>query len=206
MFTPENMASLAPMVIQREGNNERAMDIWSCLHKDRIIFLNDEVNSHTCGVVIAQLLQLEAEDPKADITMYINSPGGEVMSGLGVYDTMQYIKPDVVTVNVGMAASMGSFLLMGGTPGKRFSLPDCEVMIHQPSGGAQGKESDIERAAAHIHRLKDKLYRCYQEHTKMDHEQIVELMDRDTWLTAEQAKELGLIDKIVTKRGDEAHG
>ena len=198
--------NFVPMVVEQSNRGERAYDIWSRLLKDRIVFLGGPIDDNVANLIIAQLLFLESEDPDKDIQMYINSPGGSVTAGLAIYDTMQYIKPDVVTVNVGMAASMGSFLLMGGTPGKRFSLPDCEVMIHQPSGGAQGKESDIERAAAHIHRLKDKLYRCYQEHTKMDHEQIVELMDRDTWLTAEQAKELGLIDKIVTKRGDEAHG
>ena len=192
------------MVIQREGKNERVMDIWSCLHKDRVIFLNDEVNSHTAGVVIAQLLQLEAEDPESDITMYINSPGGEILSGLGIYDTMQYIKPDVCTINVGMSASMGSFLLMAGAPGKRFSLPNCEVMVHQPSGGAQGKESDIERQAAHIKRLKNKLYVAYNKHTGQSIENLTELMDRDTWLTAEEALSLNLIDKIITKRGDEA--
>ena len=194
------MTALAPMVIHREEGYEGAMDIYSCLLQDRIIFLNGPVDQNSCGAIIAELLKLEADDPSADITMYINSQGGEVLSGLGVYDTMQYIKPDVVTINVGMAASMGSFLLMGGAPGKRYSLPNCEVMIHQPSGGAQGKESDIERQAAHIHRLKDKLYKCYNKHTNLDIDKLTKLMDRDTWLTAEEALELHLIDKILEKR------
>jgi ATP-dependent Clp protease protease subunit len=194
------MTSLAPMVIQREGNAERAMDIYSRLLQDRIIMLNGQVDMNSAGAIIAQLLHLEAEDPDADITMYINSPGGEVLSGLGIYDTMQYIKPDVRTICVGMAASMGSFLLMGGAAGKRYILPNCEVMIHQPSGGTQGKESDIERQASHIKRLKHKLYVAYQKHTGQTIEKLTEDMDRDNWLTAEQALEYHLVDKIVENR------
>ncbi len=192
--------SFVPMVIQREGNMERAMDINSCLLQHRIIRVTGEINMAAADIITSQLLYLEAEDPETDITMYINSPGGEVLSGLGIYDTMQYIKPDVATVCIGMAASMGSFLLAAGAAGKRSIFPHCEVMIHQPSGGAQGKESDIQRAAAHIARLKQKLYKIYHVHTGQPIEKLEADMDRDNWLTAEEALEYGLADKIITSR------
>ena len=195
--------ALVPMVLQREGNRERAMDITSCLLQQRIIMLAGDVNLQDMAIIKQELLWLESQDPNKDIYMYIDSPGGEVLTGLGVYDTMQYIKPDVCTINLGMCASMGSFLLMGGAPGKRFSLPNVEVMIHQPSGGTQGKASDMILAAEHIKHLRQKMYNLYGRHTKMDQEQMEQLFDRDTWLTAEQALELGLIDKIITHRGDE---
>ena len=194
---------LVPMVLTREGNHERAMDITSCLLQQRIIMLAGDVNTHDMSIIKQQLLWLESQDPNSDIYMYIDSPGGEVLTGLGVYDTMQYIKPDVCTINLGMCASMGSFLLMGGAPGKRFSLPNVEVMIHQPSGGTQGKASDMKLAVDHIIRLRQKLYDIYAKHTKMSQKQMERLFDRDTWLTAEQALELGLIDKIITHRGEE---
>ena len=195
--------ALVPMVLQREGNRERAMDITSCLLQQRIIMLAGDVNLQDMAIIKQELLWLESQDPNKDIYMYIDSPGGEVLTGLGVYDTMQYIKPDVCTINLGMCASMGSFLLMGGTPGKRFSLPNVEVMIHQPSGGTQGKASDMILAAEHIKHLRQKMYNLYGRHTKMNQEQMEQLFDRDTWLTAERALELGLIDKIITHRGEE---
>ena len=195
--------ALVPMVLQREGNRERAMDITSCLLQQRIIMLAGDVNLQDMAIIKQELLWLESQDPNKDIYMYIDSPGGEVLTGLGVYDTMQYIKPDVCTINLGMCASMGSFLLMGGTPGKRFSLPNVEVMIHQPSGGTQGKASDMILAAEHIKHLRQKMYNLYGRHTKMNQKQMEQLFDRDTWLTAEQALELGLIDKIITHRGEE---
>ncbi len=195
--------ALVPMVLQREGNRERAMDITSCLLQQRIIMLAGDVNLQDMAIIKQELLWLESQDPNKDIYMYIDSPGGEVLTGLGVYDTMQYIKPDVCTINLGMCASMGSFLLMGGAPGKRFSLPNVEVMIHQPSGGTQGKASDMILAAEHIKHLRQKMYNLYGRHTKMNQEQMEQLFDRDTWLTAERALELGLIDKIITHRGEE---
>ena len=194
------MSSFVPMVIQRDGNNERAMDINSCLLQNRIIRVTGEINMISADIITSQLLYLEAEDTKADITMYINSPGGEVLAGLGIYDTMQYIMPDVSTICVGMAASMGSFLLMGGAKGKRYIFPNCEVMIHQPSGSTQGKESDIQRAAIHIARLKDKLYKEYNKHTGQSIEKLTADMDRDTWMTAEEALAYGIVDKIIYKR------
>lgn len=195
--------ALVPMVLTREGNSERAMDITSCLLQQRIIMLTGEVTPHDMSVVKQELLWLESQDPNSDIYMYIDSPGGQVLTGLGVYDTMQYIKPDVCTINLGMCASMGSLLLMAGAPGKRFSLPNVEVMIHEPSGGTQGKTTDMELAVQHIIKLRKKLFELYERHTKMTVEQMPPLFERDNWLSAEEALELGLIDKIITHRGEE---
>ena len=196
-------ASVVPMVIQSHNNIERAMDIYSCLLEHRIIRVTGEINQESADLITSQLLYLEAENSNADIFMYINSPGGEVLSGLGIYDTMQYIKPDVTTICVGMAASMGSLLLTAGTKGKRYIFPNCQVMIHQPSGSMQGKESDIQKAAAHISLLKQRLYKIYQQHTGQTIQKLTVDMDRDNWLTAEDALKYGLVDKIISKRGDE---
>jgi ATP-dependent Clp protease protease subunit len=194
------VANLIPMVIEATDRGERSFDIFSMLLRQRIIYLNYPVNSQTAGLVIAQLIYLESEDPKADITMYINSPGGEISSGMGIFDTMNYIKPDVSTICVGMAASMGSFLLAGGTKGKRFALPNAEVMIHQPLGGAQGQCSDIQIQARHIQSLKDKLNGYYVDMTGQPLEVIEKDTDRDNWLTAQAAQEYGLIDQVLYKR------
>ncbi|MGI6546295.1 MAG: ATP-dependent Clp endopeptidase proteolytic subunit ClpP [Fastidiosipilaceae bacterium] len=192
--------SLVPTVIETTNRGERAYDIFSRLLKERIIILSEEVNSVTASLVTAQLLFLEAEDPEKDIQFYINSPGGEVSSGLMIYDTMQYIKPDVQTICMGMAASMGAFLLAAGAPGKRFCLPNAEVMIHQPSGGAQGQASDISIAAEHIRQTKHRLNTILAERTGQSYETIQKDTDRDNWLSAEEAKEYGIIDEIMTKR------
>lgn len=196
-------SSIVPMVVQTRNNIERAMDIYSCLLEHRIIRVTGEINQESADLITSQLLYLEAENPNADIVMYINSPGGEVLSGLGIYDTMQYIKPDIVTICVGMAASMGSLLLTAGTKGKRYIFPNCQVMIHQPSGSMSGKESDIQKAAAHITHLKSRLYKLYQKHTGQTIKKLTDDMDRDNWLTAEEALEYGIIDKIITQRGSE---
>lgn len=196
-------SAVIPMVIKSHNNVERAMDIYSCLLEHRIIRVTGEINQESADLIASQLLYLEAENPNADVFMYINSPGGEVLSGLGIYDTMQYIKPDIVTICVGMAASMGSLLLTAGTRGKRYIFPNCQVMIHQPSGSMQGKESDIQKAAAHIAFLKQRLYKIYQKHTKQTIQKLTVDMDRDNWLTAEESVNYGLTDKIITRRGDE---
>lgn len=192
--------SLVPMVIEQTNRGERSYDIFSRLLKERIIILSDEVNSVTASLVTAQLLFLEAEDPDKDIQFYINSPGGEVTSGLMIYDTMQYIKADVQTICLGMAASMGAFLLAAGTPGKRFALPNAEVMIHQPSGGAQGQATDIRIAAEHIQRTKDRLNRIMSERTGQPLEKISADMERDNWMTTDEALAYGIIDHIMEKR------
>ncbi len=192
--------SLVPMVVEQTNRGERSYDIYSRLLKDRIVFLGDEVNDVTASLVIAQLLFLEAEDPEKDIYLYINSPGGSVTSGFGIYDTMQYIKPDVATICVGMAASMGAFLLAGGAKGKRFALPNAEVMIHQPLGGMQGQATDMEIAAKHISRTKHKLNSILSERTGQSIETITRDTDRDNWMTAEEAKEYGIVDKIYFKK------
>lgn len=194
--------SLIPMVIEQTSKGERSYDIYSRLLKDRIIMLGDEVNHITSQLVVAQMLFLEAEDPNKDIMFYINSPGGSVSDGLAIYDTMKYIKCDVQTICIGMAASMGAFLLSAGTPGKRFALPNSEVMIHQPLGGAQGQASDIAIRAEHILKTKEKLNRLMSEHTngKTSYEEMVLATDRDNWLTAEKALEMGLIDKVISTR------
>lgn len=192
--------SLVPIVVEQTNRGERSYDIFSRLLKERIIILSDEVNEVTASLITAQLLFLEAEDPDKDIQFYINSPGGSVSAGLMIYDTMQYIKPDVQTICVGMAASMGAFLLASGAKGKRFALPNAEVMIHQPLGGVQGQATDIRIAADHIIKTKDRLNRILSEHTGQPYEKVVVDTDRDNWLNAVEAREYGLIDLIMEKR------
>jgi ATP-dependent Clp protease protease subunit len=192
--------SLVPYVIEQTSRGERSYDIYSRLLKERIIFLGEEVNDVTAGLVVSQLLFLESEDPEKDINLYINSPGGSVTAGMAIYDTMQYVKCDVSTMCMGMAASMGAFLLSGGTKGKRLALPNAEIMIHQPSGGAQGQATEIEIAAEHILRTKKKLNTILSENTGQPYETIVKDTERDNWLTAQEALEYGLIDKVMEKR------
>lgn len=190
--------SLVPYVIEQTSRGERSYDIYSRLLKERIIFLGEEVNETTASLVVAQLLFLEAEDPEKDINLYINSPGGSVTAGLAIYDTMRFIKCDVSTICIGMAASMGAFLLAGGTKGKRMALPNAEIMIHQPLGGAQGQATEIEIAAKHILQTKEKLNRMLAENTGKDYEVIAADTERDNWKSAEEALEYGLIDKVIT--------
>ena len=192
--------SLVPYVIEQTSRGERSYDIYSRLLKERIIFLGEEVNDVTAGLVVSQLLFLESEDPDKDINLYINSPGGSVTAGMAIYDTMQYVKCDVSTMCMGMAARMGAFLLSGGTKGKRLALPNAEIMIHQPSGGAQGQATEIEIAAEHILRTKKKLNTILSENTGQPYETIVKDTERDNWLTAQEALEYGLIDKVMEKR------
>lgn len=192
--------SLVPYVIEQTSRGERSYDIYSRLLKERIIFLGEEVNDVTAGLVVSQLLFLESEDPDKDINLYINSPGGSVTAGMAIYDTMQYVKCNVSTMCMGMAASMGAFLLSGGTKGKRLALPNAEIMIHQPSGGAQGQATEIEIAAEHILRTKKKLNTILSENTGQPYETIVKDTERDNWLTAQEALEYGLIDKVMEKR------
>ena len=192
--------SLVPYVIEQTSRGERSYDIYSRLLKERIIFLGEEVNDVTAGLVGSQLLFLESEDPDKDINLYINSPGGSVTAGMAIYDTMQYVKCDVSTMCMGMAASMGAFLLSGGTKGKRLALPNAEIMIHQPSGGAQGQATEIEIAAEHILRTKKKLNTILSENTGQPYETIVKDTERDNWLTAQEALEYGLIDKVMENR------
>lgn len=194
------MSSLVPMVLEREGNGERAMDLYSRLLKERIIFMQGPVEASMANIIKSSLLFLEAEDPDADITMYIDSPGGEVSTGMGIFDTMQYVSCDIRTICCGMAASMGSVMLMGGTKGKRMALPHAEIMVHQPSGGAQGKVSDIEISYKHIEKTKKMMHALYAKHCGNTAEFWEETMDRDTWLDPEQAVEIGLIDKVITTR------
>ena len=192
--------SLVPYVIEQTSRGERSYDIYSRLLKERIIFLGEEVNDVTAGLVVSQLLFLESEDPDKDINLYINSPGGSISAGMAIYDTMQYVKCDVSTMCMGMAASMGAFLLSGGTKGKRLALPNAEIMIHQPSGGAQGQATEIEIAAEHILRTKKKLNTILSENTGQPYETIVKDTERDNWLTAQEALEYGLIDKVMENR------
>ena len=192
--------ALVPYVVEQTGRGERSYDIYSRLLKDRIIFLGEEVNDTSASIVIAQLLFLESEDPSKDISLYINSPGGSVTAGLGIYDTMQYIKCDVSTICCGMAASMGAFLLAGGAKGKRFALPNAEIMIHQPSGGSQGQATEIEIAAKHILKTKEKLNRMLSENTGKPYETIAADTERDNWMSAEEACAYGLIDSVIAKR------
>ena len=192
--------SLVPYVIEQTSRGERNYDIYSRLLKDRIIFLGEEVNETTASLVVAQLLFLESEDPGKDIQLYINSPGGMVTAGLAIYDTMQYIKCDVSTICCGMAASMGAFLLAGGAKGKRFALPNAEIMIHQPSGGSQGQATEIEIAAKHILKTKEKLNRMLSENTGKPYETIAADTERDNWMSAEEACAYGLIDSVIAKR------
>ena len=193
-------AALVPTVVEQTGKGERAYDIYSRLLNDRIVFLSDEVNDVTASLVVAQLLFLEAEDPDKDISLYINSPGGSVTAGMAIYDTMQYIKCDVATICIGMAASMGAFLLSSGTKGKRYALPNAEVMIHQPMGGARGQASDIKIHAELILKTRDKLNRILAENTGKDISEVEKDTDRDNFMTAEEALEYGLIDKVVKSR------
>ena len=192
--------SLVPYVVEQTSRGERTYDIYSRLLKDRIIFLGEEVNDVTASLVVAQLLFLESEDPNKDISLYINSPGGSVTAGMAIYDTMQYIKCDVSTICIGLAASMGAFLLAGGAKGKRYALPNAEIMIHQPLGGAQGQASDIEIQARHIQSIKEKINTILSEATGQDLKKVQKDTDRDYYMTAEQAKEYGLIDDIFYTR------
>lgn len=189
--------SLVPYVIEQTSRGERSYDIYSRLLKDRIIFLGEEVNDVTSSLIVAQMLFLEAEDPGKDIHFYINSPGGSVTAGMAIYDTMRYIKCDVSTICIGMAASMGAFLLAGGTKGKRMALPNAEIMIHQPLGGAQGQATEIEIAAKHMLQTKEKLNRILAENCGKDYEIIVADTERDNWKSAEEALEYGLIDRVI---------
>lgn len=193
--------SFIPMVVEQSNRGERAYDIYSRLLKDRIVFLGTQVNDVVANSIIAQLLFLAAEDPDKDIHLYINSPGGSITSGMAIYDTMQFIKPDVSTICVGMAASMGAFLLAAGAKGKRFALPNSEVMIHQPLGGAEGQASDIEIRARRILKLRDKLNGILSERTGQPLERIEKDTDRDNFMEAETAREYGLIDKVIEKLG-----
>ena len=195
--------SLVPYVIEQTSRGERSYDIYSRLLKERIIFLGEEVNEVTASLIVAQMLFLEAEDPEKDIQFYINSPGGSVTAGMAIYDTMQYVKCDVSTYCMGMAASMGAFLLAGGTKGKRLALPNAEIMIHQPLGGAQGQATEIEIAARHILQTKEKLNKILAANTGRDYDVIAADTERDNWMTAEEAKEYGLIDRVVYKCGEQ---
>ncbi len=196
----EHMSTLIPMVVEQTSRGERAFDIYSRLLKERIVFVVGPINDHVASLVTAQLLFLESEDPKKDIFLYINSPGGLVTSGLGIYDTMQYIKPDVSTLCIGQAASMGSFLLAAGTKGKRFSLPNSRIMVHQPSAGYQGQATDIEIHANEVLSLKKRLNEIYSKHTGKTVEEIKSALERDNFMTPDAGKEFGLIDKVVSKR------
>ena len=196
----EKMNSLIPMVVEQTSKGERAYDIYSRLLKERIIFLTGQINDNVASLVTAQLLFLEAEDPKKEIYLYINSPGGLVTAGLGIYDTMQYVKPDISTLCIGQAASMGSFLLAAGTKGKRFSLPNSRIMVHQPSAGFQGQATDIEIHANEVLSLKKRLNEIYSKHTGKSVDEIKSALERDNFMTPDNAKNFGLIDKVVEKR------
>ena len=196
----EYMNTLVPMVVEQSSKGERAYDIYSRLLKERIIFLTGQINDNVASLVTAQLLFLEAEDPKKEIYLYINSPGGLVTAGLGIYDTMQYIKPEISTLCIGQAASMGSFLLAAGSKGKRFSLPNSRVMVHQPSAGFQGQATDIEIHANEVLSLKKRLNEIYSKHTGKSVDEIKSALERDNFMTADAAKQFGLIDEVVEKR------
>ena len=200
--TETRALGLVPMVIETSGRGERAYDIYSRLLRERVIFLVGPVNDATANIVVAQLLFLESENPDKDISLYINSPGGSVSAGMSIFDTMQFIKPDVSTLCMGMAASMGSFLLMAGAKGKRFALPNSRIMIHQPSGGAQGQATDIEIHAREILKTREQLNRIYAERTGQPLEKIQADMERDFFLDPEEAKTYGLVDKVLSKRTD----
>ena len=191
---------LVPYVVENTGKGERSYDIYSRLLEDRIIFLGSEVDDAIAQTIVAQMLYLEAKDPEKDIQLYINSPGGSVSAGMAIYDTMQFIKCDVSTICVGMAASMGAFLLAGGTKGKRYALPNAEIMIHQPLGGTQGQATEIEIAAKHILKTKEKLNRMLSENTGKDYETVCNDTERDNWKDAYEAKEYGLVDEVIEKR------
>ena len=197
---PEHLNTLIPMVVEQSSRGERAYDIYSRLLKERIVFVVGPINDNVASLVTAQLLFLESEDPKKEISLYINSPGGLVTAGLGIYDTMQYIKPDVSTLCIGQAASMGSFLLGAGAKGKRFSLPNSRIMVHQPSAGFQGQATDIEIHAKEVLSLKKRLNEIYSKHTNKSVDEIKSALERDNFMTPEHAKEFGLIDKVVVNR------
>ena len=197
---PEHLNTLIPMVVEQSSRGERAYDIYSRLLKERIVFVVGPINDNVASLVTAQLLFLESEDPKKEISLYINCPGGLVTAGLGIYDTMQYIKPDVSTLCIGQAASMGSFLLGAGTKGKRFSLPNSRIMVHQPSAGFQGQATDIEIHAKEVLSLKKRLNEIYSKHTGKSVSEIKLALERDNFMTADNAKSFGLIDKVVNKR------
>ena len=196
----EQMSTLVPMVVEQSSKGERAYDIYSRLLKERIIFLTGQINDNVASLVTAQLLFLEAEDPKKEIYLYVNSPGGLVTAGLGIYDTMQYVKPDISTLCIGQAASMGSFLLAAGTKGKRFSLPNSRIMVHQPSAGFQGQATDIEIHANEVLSLKKRLNEIYSKHTGKSVDEVKSALERDNFMTADVAKSFGLIDEVVEKR------
>jgi len=198
------MSQLVPMVVEQTNRGERAFDIYSRLLKENIIFLTGPVEDNVASLIIAQLLYLEAENPKKDISFYINSPGGVVTSGLAIYNTMQYIRPRVATICIGQAASMGSLLLTAGAPGMRYCLPNARVMVHQPSGGFRGQAADIEIQAREILKLRERLNQIYVEHTGNSMEEVEKALDRDRWMSAEDAKNWGLIDAIYDKRPEEA--
>ena len=189
-----------PYVIKQTDKGEKSYDIFSRLLEERIVFIADQISDDLSSIVMAQLLLLEAEDPKKDITLYINSPGGSISAGMAIYDTMNYIKCDVQTICMGMAASMGAFLLAGGTKGKRFALPNSEILIHQPLGGAEGQATEIEIAAKHIIDIKKRMNTLLSDFTGQDYDTIVKATDRDNWMTPEEAKNFGLIDKVIEKR------
>ena len=197
---PEYLNTLIPMVVEQSNRGERAYDIYSRLLKERIVFIVGPINDNVASLVTAQLLFLESEDPKKEISLYINSPGGLVTAGLGIYDTIQYIKPEVSTLCIGQAASMGSLLLAAGTKGKRFSLPNSRIMVHQPSAGFQGQATDIEIHAKEVLSLKKRLNEIYSKHTNKSVEEIKPALERDNFMTPEDAKDFGLIDKVVDKR------
>ncbi len=194
------MSSLIPYVVEQTSRGERSYDLYSRLLNDRIVFLNGEVNEASASIIVAELLYLEAQDPDKDIQMYINSPGGSVTDGLAIYDTMQYIKADVSTICVGMAASMGAFLLSAGTKGKRMALPHAEIMIHQVLGGTQGQETDIQIEARHIARIKHTLTEALAASTGKSYDQVYADCERNNWMTAQEAADYGLIDKVIVKR------
>lgn len=194
--------TLIPMVIEQTSRGERSFDIYSRLLKDNIIFLSTPIDDHIATLVIAQLLFLSSEDPKKDINIYINSPGGSVSAGLAIYDTMQFVKPDITTICIGMAASMGQILLSAGTKGKRYALPNSRIMMHQPSGGTQGQSSDIEIYTKEMMRTRDNLYRIISKHTGKDFEQIKSDADRDNYMTAEEAMKYGIVDKVLERIPD----
>ena len=197
---PEHLNTLIPMVVEQSSRGERAYDIYSRLLKERIVFVVGPINDNVASLVTAQLLFLESEDPKKEISLYINSPGGLVTAGLGIYDTMQYIKPEITTLCIGQAASMGSFLLSAGSKGKRFSLPNSRIMVHQPSAGYQGQATDIEIHAKEILALKERLNKIYSKHTNKSEDQIRKALERDKFMTPDEAKDFGLIDEVVVKR------
>ncbi len=194
------LSTLVPMVVEQTNRGERAYDIYSRLLKERVIFITGAVEDHMAAVITAQLLFLESESPTKEISMYINSPGGVVTSGMAIYDTMQFIRPPVSTLCIGQAASMGSLLLAAGEPGMRYALPNARIMVHQPSGGFQGQASDIERHAREILAIRERLNKIYVKHTGQTMQSVIDVLERDTFMTADAAKTFGLIDKVITKR------